>query len=180
VTGIRVTTDSDTLRRQCFRDNPDAERGELVGPVEAGDSWEGLTAEVAGHQAAHGCGAAPEPAVPEMPGGDGQWQVISFFGHAEYTGWVTEITKHGQPAYRIDMPEKVFGGDPLAYVTHAASSWFSDRPVTEAFVRKAWQERQERARLRAEQEAEWRALQQRQAIEAGDGEDDTDNESEPF
>lgn len=116
----------------------------------------------------------------EKARGEGQWKVITFFGHTEYTGWVTEITQHGQLAYRIDFPEKVFGGDPLAYVTHSASSWFSDRPVTEAFVRKAWEERQERQRLRAEQEAEWARRQEQRALEAGDDNDRDEYAGEPF
>lgn len=103
--------------------------------------------------------------------GEGRWLRIAFMGHLEYTGYVTEITKHGQAAYRIDLPEKVWGGNPLAYVTHAATSWFSDRPVTEESVRSAWEAQQERARRRAEQEAGWTRQQETRALEAGDGSD---------
>jgi hypothetical protein len=109
---------------------------------------------------------------PEPQGG--QWKRISFMGHTEYSGWVTEVTQHGQAAYRIDLPEKVWGGNPLAYVTHAASAWFSDRPVTEESVRAAWEAQVERARIRAEQEAEWAQMQEQRALEAGAEDDDPD------
>jgi hypothetical protein len=97
-------------------------------------------------------------------------------GHIEYTGYVTEITKNGQPAYRVDLPEKIWGGNPLAYVEHAASAWFSDRPVTEESVRRAWEAQLRRAAERARQEAEWARMQEQRAITSG-GEDDDD---EPY
>jgi hypothetical protein len=124
--------------------------------------------------AADALDARREPPAPE-PGG-GQWQCIAFMGHLEYTGYVTEITKNGQPAYRIDLPEKVWGGNPLACITHSASSWFSDHPVTEESVRAAWVAQQERARQRARDEAEWARQQDRYALGAAD--DDTDEEGD--
>lgn len=105
--------------------------------------------------------------TPKTVPGEGGWLRIAFMGHIEYTGYVTEVTKNGQPAYRIDLPEKVWGGNPLAFVTHAASSWFSDHPVTEESVLQAWQAQQERARERARMDAEWSRRQQQNALEAG-------------
>ena len=102
-------------------------------------------------------------------------------GRIEYTGYVTEVTKNGQPAYRIDLPEKVWGGNPLAYVTHAASSWFSDHPVTEESVRAAWEAQQERARERARMEAEWASQPGQRALDAArTAADDYWDEKEPF
>ena len=100
--------------------------------------------------------------------GEGRWLRIAFMDHLEYAGYVTEVTKNGQPAYRIDLPEKVWGGNPLAYVTLAASAWFSDRPVTEESVRAAWEAQQDRARARAAHEAEWARQQETRALEAGE------------
>lgn len=104
----------------------------------------------------------------------GEWLFIAFMGRIEYTGYVTKITKHGQPAYRIELPEKVWGGNPLAYVTHSASGWFSDHPVTEESVRKAWESRVRAAAQRAADEAEWRRAQEQRALTAGQVRDDED------
>lgn len=52
---IRVTTAGDTLWLQCFAGNPDAERGEIVWPVEPGDSWWDLAKAVDAHIVKHGC-----------------------------------------------------------------------------------------------------------------------------
>lgn len=108
----------------------------------------------------------PEPEPGAAVPGDGQWMRIAFMGHIEYTGYVTEITKNGQPAYRVDLPEKIWGGNPLAWIEHAASAWFSDRPVTEESVRRAWEAQVARAAERARQEAEWKRMQEQQAITA--------------
>jgi hypothetical protein len=111
--------------------------------------------------------AAPAE-IAALPGG-GEWLFIAFMGRIEYTGYVTEITRHGQPAYRIELPEKVWGGNPLAYVTHSASAWFSDHPVTEESVRKAWESRARAAARAAAEETEWR-----RALTAGQVRDDED------
>lgn len=108
---------------------------------------------------------AAEVVTADSPSeGDGEWKFIAFMGRIEYTGYVTEITRHGQPAYRIDLPEKIWGGNPLAYVTHAASAWFSDHPVTEESVRKAWESKLRAAGERAKREAEWRRMQEQRAL----------------
>src|SRR5205814_1591759 len=92
-----------------------------------------------------------------------------------YTGYVTQVTKHGQAAYHIDLPEKLWGGNPLAWVEHAAAAWFSERPVTEATVRRQWEAAVRAAAERARREAEWRDMQMRQAITAGADDDDLDD-----
>ena len=98
---------------------------------------------------------------------DGAWLTIAFMGHNEYTGYVTEIVKNGQPAYRVDLPEKLWGGNPLSYVEYAATAWFSDRPVTEEFVRKAWEARVKAAAERARREAEWQQREQQLELTTG-------------
>lgn len=52
---IHVTTDGDTLWLYCFADDPDAERGDLICPVEPGDSWQDLAKAVDAHIIEHGC-----------------------------------------------------------------------------------------------------------------------------
>jgi hypothetical protein len=42
---------------QCFADDPDAEKGAIVYPLDAGDNWDTLVAKVAEHRAEHGCDA---------------------------------------------------------------------------------------------------------------------------
>ena len=113
---------------------------------------------------------------PEAPAGEtgqpgGEWLCIAFMGHNEYTGYVTEIVKNGQPAYHVDLPEKLFGGNPLEYVEYAATAWFSDRPVTEEFVRKAWERHVREVAERKRREAEWARMAEQRALTAG-GEDE--------
>lgn len=105
-------------------------------------------------------------AEPELADG-GYWAEIAFLGRIEYTGYVTQVTKHGQAAYHIDLPEKLWGGNPLGWVEHAASAWFSERPVTEASVRGQWESAVKAAAARARREAEWQRMQEQRAIEAG-------------
>jgi hypothetical protein len=100
-------------------------------------------------------------------GDDGYWACIAFVGHNEYTGHVTEIVKNGQPAYHVDLPEKLWGVNPLAYVEYAATAWFSEHPVTEESVRKAWEARLRAAEERKRREDEWDRLQQRHALTDG-------------
>lgn len=108
--------------------------------------------------------------------GEGQWLTIAFMGHVELTGYVTEITLGGQPAFHVDLPEKLWGGNPMAWEEYAGSALYSRRPVAEESVRKAWEAQLERARRRAEQEAAWRTPDQVRALEAAVD----DDEAEPF
>lgn len=117
----------------------------------------------------------PKPAAE-----DGYFATIGFMGRLEYTGFVTQFTKHGQAAYHIDLPEKLWGGNPLAWVEHAASAWFSERPVTEESVRRQWEARVRAAAERARREAEWQRMQEQRALEAGSGEDENDGEEDPW
>ncbi len=89
----------------------------------------------------------------ELP--EGEWLAISFMGHIEYHGaYVRQITRHGQPAYRIEPPEYVWGGDPYAVRYHAASAWFADYPVREESVRQAWERDQAAAAERRQRDEE--------------------------
>ena len=109
--------------------------------------------------------AITEDELPAEP--DGQWLCIAFVGHNEYTGYVTEIVKNGQPAYRVDLPEKLWGGNPLSYVEYAATAWFSDWPVTEEFVRRAWERHVREVAERKRREAEWQQREQRLELASG-------------
>ena len=109
--------------------------------------------------------------------GEGQWLSIAFMGHVELTGYVTEISLGGQPAFHIDLPDKLWGRNPMAWEEYAGSALYSRRPVTEESVRAAWEAQRERARKRAEQEAEWARQPGRFALDAADGDD---NEGGPF
>jgi hypothetical protein len=121
----------------------------------------------------------------------GYFAEIAFFGRIEHTGYVTEVVLHGgQAAYHIDLPEKLWGGNPLAWREYAAPAFFEKNPVTEESVRKAWEAERERAERWERQQAE-RELQRLQpALEAGDYDDgdlepdadeaDDYNEGEPF
>ena len=95
-------------------------------------------------------------------------------GRNEYTGYVRDITKNGQPAYRVDLPGLIYGGNPLDYVEYAASAWFSEWPVTEASVRAAWEAKLRAAERRRQQEAEWARMQDQRALTDGGGEGDHD------
>lgn len=130
-------------------------------------------AEACGVPASSLLPARHQEAGPDL--GEGQWLSIAFMGHVELTGYVTEITLGGQPAFHVDLPEKLWGGNPMAWEEYAGSALYSRRPVSEESVRKAWEAQLERARRRAEQEAAWRAQDQVRALEAGD-----DDESGPF
>lgn len=112
-----------------------------------------------------------DPAVESGLPAAGYFAVIAFMGHNEHTGYVTETVKNGQPAYHVDLPEKLWGGNPLSWVEYAASAWFSERPVTEEFVRTAWERHLRQVAERKRREAEWaRAGEQRAIADGGDDE----------
>lgn len=54
---ICVVTDGDTLWLQCFADDPDAERGQIICPLDPGTAWPAILRDVMRHQAGHGCTA---------------------------------------------------------------------------------------------------------------------------
>ena len=125
-----------------------------------------------------------EPVPTAAPAG--YFAEIAFFGHIEHAGYVTEVTLHGgHAAYRIDLPEKIWGGNPLAWVEYAATAWFSDRPVTEASVRAAYESRLARAAEHARIQAEWQRADEQRALTASDNGDpaldaSADYEPDPF
>lgn len=127
-------------------------------------AWRRATVEHARIEAvAAAAGAAGE--------GETYFANISFMGRIEYWGVrVTEITKHGQAAYRIEKPEHVFGGDPYAVSYHAAQAWFSEERVTEQSARAAWDKRLKDAEERRQREEAWEAEQakrrEQRALEA--------------
>src|SRR6266705_5390949 len=119
-----------------------------------------------------------DEALPGMPpaevrevadGSPGGWFTIAFFGHIEHTGHVTEVTFHGgESGYHIDLPEKIWGGNPLAWHEYAASAMFSRNPVTEESVRAAWEAERARAEKWRRQQAEWDRAQSQAALPAGE------------
>lgn len=110
-------------------------------------------------------GAEPGTGQPE-----GQWLRIAFKGYVELTGYVTEVTVCGQPVFHVDLPEKVWGGNPLAWQEYAATALHGRRPVTEESVHQAWD-------AEVARRAAWEERQQRYALEAGD--DDGDPYTDP-
>lgn len=99
----------------------------------------------------------------------GRWLEIAFFGHRSYEGYVTEVTLHGdQAAYHIDLPERIWGGNPDAWVEHAANSLFDQRPVSAGSLHEAWKAQVERAEKMRAQREEWARAQEQRALEAGD------------
>jgi hypothetical protein len=52
---IAVTYDGDTYWLECFEDDPDAEHGEIICPIDAGDKFFDLAAQVDRHIVNHGC-----------------------------------------------------------------------------------------------------------------------------
>ena len=110
----------------------------------------------------------PPPSALLAPGG--RFEDIAFFGHLDHTGYVTEAIDHGGNAvYRIDLPEKIWGGNPLAEIEYAASAKFSRKPVTEESVRAQWEAERARAERWRQQQAEWERAGSQRALPAGDG-----------
>jgi hypothetical protein len=101
-------------------------------------------------------GRPPTPAPAALPDG-GRWLQIAFKGFTELTGYVTEVIVAGQPVFHVDLPERIWGGDEMAWREYAASSLHGRWPVTEASVKAAWEARvrshAERMRWLADEEA---------------------------
>ena len=109
----------------------------------------------------------PPPSALLAPGG--RFEDIAFFGHLDHTGYVTEAIDHGGNAvYRIDLPEKIWGGNPLAEIEYAASAKFSRKPVTEESVRAQWEAERARAERWRQQQAEWDRAGSQRALPAVD------------
>jgi len=108
-------------------------------------------------------------AAGDEPGIGGYFAEIAFFGRIEHTGYVTEVVLHGgQAAYHIDLPEKLWGGNPLAWREYAASAFFEKNPVTEESVRAAWVAGRERAERLKRQQEDWERQRSQPALPAGD------------
>jgi hypothetical protein len=162
----------------------------LLGMVHPERDWEVVPPEItdllgrvraqldAGRQPAE----AEDPATPDPAFGDGEFKVISFMGHNTHTGLVREFVKNGQPAYHIDLPGKLWGGNPLDYREYSASAWFSEYPIAEETVRSAWETELRSLAMQAERERLWREQQATHALEAGTGDvwndDDTDQDAD--
>jgi hypothetical protein len=133
--------------------------------------------ESAGFEPVPGSELPLGPLPGEEPAPAGYFAEIAFFGHIEHVGYVTEVTLHGgQAAYRIDLPEKLWGGNPLAWREYAASAFFEKNPVTEETVRAQWEAEREQAERWRLQQAEWERRAPVPALTAGDEED----EENPF
>ena len=97
---IHVTYDGDTHWLECG--DSDAE-GEVIHPIEAGDSWETLVRKVAVHQAQHGCAPEPEPAEhaascdPEPR----RFALVEQMGHRSTVGAVRETTFAGASMIQV-------------------------------------------------------------------------------
>jgi hypothetical protein len=52
---IFVTFDGDTHWLECFAADPDADHGDPIHPIDAGDTWEQLTERVNHHRVEHRC-----------------------------------------------------------------------------------------------------------------------------
>jgi len=148
---------------------------------------EGMAFETALDGAGESAEPASETAAPsagEYVAPGGYFAQIAFFGRIEHTGYVTEVVLHGgQAAYHIDLPEKLWGGNPLAWREYAASAFFEKNPVTEESVRKAWEAERERVRRWELRQAEWDRQRSQPALEAGDGYDgpgSDDDGGDPF
>lgn len=118
----------------------------------------------------------PAATAPEFPG----WYDISFFGHIQETGLVSELTLHGdRHAYRIEFPDKVWGNDAQAWADYDASAFFSKRPVNPEVVYAEWADKRQRAlaaRLQrdrwAREQAERETRLAARALEAGPSDPD--------
>lgn len=158
-----LASDVKTVRLACLRYLPDDAPHDVVAALSRLDS------------SVYEDGTEPEPEPEPLPdGAGGRWACIAFMCRNEYTGYVRDITKGGQAAYRVDLPGLVYGGNPLDYVEYAATAWFSEWPVTEASVRAAWEAKLRAAGKRRRQEAEWARMQEQRALTAGD--DDLDDD----
>jgi hypothetical protein len=111
-----------------------------------------------------------ETAESPLPEG-GRWLELELLGHRQRAGYVTEVTVAGAAMLHIDLPAKLFGGDPDAWEEYAPSALYGLSPVREESVRRAWESQIRAAEERARREAEWRRMQEQRALTAGRDED---------
>lgn len=123
----------------------------------------------------HGIAGGMPPGDDDgMSFGEGQFMAIAFMGHIEREGYVTEITLGGEPGYHIDLPDKLWGGNPYAWEEYSAKVLFSRCPVPEESIRVRWETERRRAAERARREAEWARMQEQRALTAGSDSDGQD------
>ncbi|HZR50161.1 MAG TPA: hypothetical protein VFB06_11635 [Streptosporangiaceae bacterium] len=116
---------------------------------------------------AHGIGEEPEQASPPLPEG-GRWLELELLGHRQRTGYVTEVTVAGAAMLHIDLPAKIFGGEPDAWEEYAPSALYGLSPIREESVRRAWEAQRRAAEERARREAEWRRMDEQRALTTGE------------
>jgi hypothetical protein len=122
-----------------------------------------------------GAGRQPAEAEPaaDVPEG-GRWLELELMGHRVRTGYVTEVTVAGAAMLHVDLPAKIFGGEPDAWEEYAPSSLYGLSPVRPESVRSAWESKVKAAEERARREAEWRRMQEQRALTAGSDDDEGD------
>lgn len=103
----------------------------------------------------------------DLPPG-GQFMRISFLGHDEVTGYVTDVTVGGEPGFHIDKPGKLWGGNPNAWEEWAGKALRMREPLTEQSVRAEWEARRAAEERRRQQQAEWERQQAQRALPAGE------------
>lgn len=89
-------------------------------------------------------------------------------------GYVTEVTVCGAAMLHIDLPAKLFGGEPDAWEEYAPSALYGLSPVREESVRRAWESQRRAVEERARREAEWQRTQEQCALTAGRDGEETD------
>jgi hypothetical protein len=103
-------TENGAMFLQCFADDPDADSGQIIDPVDPGDSWDTLAAKVREHQAEHGCApAGPQPATPieVVPK---RYALVEQMGYRHDIAAVREVTFAGKQMIeltRLDDPAAV-------------------------------------------------------------------------
>ncbi|HLK77200.1 MAG TPA: helix-turn-helix transcriptional regulator [Streptosporangiaceae bacterium] len=115
----------------------------------------------------------PVTAAGSPPEG-GRWLELELLGHRQRTGYVTEVTVCGAAMLHIDLPAKLFGGEPDAWEEYAPSALYGLSPVREESVRRAWDGQQRAAEERARRDAEWQQRQDQRALTGGPAPDGDD------
>jgi len=102
---------------------------------------------------------------PEAPAG-GEWATVELLGHRQRAGYVTEVTRFGAAMLHIDLPAKLWGGDPDAWEEYAPAALYGLHPVNGEAVRLRW-----------EQDRRWRQERLARVLTAGDDDDPDGDET---
>lgn len=151
-----VTVWSDDLSALLSHTAPDP------GPPHVSEAWHRL-------KAANDAALAGQ--ASRLPRAEGQWMEMTFFGYADATGYVTEITVGGEACFHIDLPGKLFGGDPRAWVEYSARAMRSRRPADAESERAEWEEDVRLAAEERQRREAWERQQQTRALTAGAADD---------